>query len=73
MVDDLHDLARVDAGEVGQEAEVEAGLVVERADDPDDVAGTDPDLRLVMALADRSGQDVAEARLETGLELAVHA
>ena len=73
MVDDLHDLAGVDAGEVGQEAEVEGGLVVEGADDPDDVARADPDLGLVVALADRPGQDVAEARLEAGLELAVHA
>ena len=31
VVDDLHDLAGVDAGEVGQELEAEGRLVVERA------------------------------------------
>ena len=39
----------------------------------DDVAGRDPDLGLVVALADRAGQLRAEAGLEARLEMAIHA
>ena len=39
----------------------------------DDVARPDPDLGLVVALADGPGQRVAEAGLEARLERAVHA
>ena len=73
MVDDLHDDPRIHAGEVAQELETERRLIVERGHDPDDVAGADADLRLVVALADRAGELLGEARLEAGLELPVHA
>ena len=72
VVDDLHDLARVDAGQVGEELEPELGLVVERGDDLGHVARPDADLGLVVALADGPGQLLAEAALQAGLERAVH-
>ena len=64
VVDDLHDLAGVDAAQVGQELEAELGLVVERGQDDDHVARPDAHLGLVVALADRTGQLVGEAGLE---------
>ena len=74
VVDDLHDLAGVDAGEVGEELEAELRLVVERASGRRTTSpGADPDLGLVVALADRSGQLLAEAGLEARLEASVHA
>ena len=56
VVHDLHHLAGVDAGEVGQELEPERRLVVERGDHLGHVAGRDADLGLVVALADGAGQ-----------------
>ena len=52
---------------------MERRLIVERSHHPDDVAGADPDLRLVVALTDRAGEQLGEAPLQTGLELPVHA
>ena len=72
VVDDLHHLAGVDARQVGQELEAELRLVVERGEDLGHVTGPDADLGLVVALADRTGQPVAEAALEAGLEGSVH-
>ena len=63
----------IDPGEVAQELEAEVGLVVERGQDRDDVAGADAHLGLVVALADRSGQLLAEAGLQALLEASVHA
>ena len=37
-----------------------------------DVAGPDPDLGLVMALPDRAGQAILEARFESRLEASIH-
>ena len=65
--------AGVDAGEVRQELEAEIGLVVEGGQHRDDVAGPDAHLGLVVALADRPGQLLAEAGLEAGLEPSIHA
>ena len=61
MVDDLHVVAGVHAGEVGEDLEVELRVVVERAHDLDQVRGADPDLGLVVALADGAREPVAEA------------
>ena len=72
MVDDLHDLAGIDAGQVRQELEVEVRLVVEGGQDRDDVSRADPHLGLVVALADRSGQGRAEATLQARLERSIH-
>ena len=57
-------LAGVDAGEVGQELEPEGRLVVQRGQHLGHVARPDPDLGLVVALADGPGQLVAEAGLQ---------
>ena len=73
MVDDLHDHARVHAGKVAQELEVQIRLVVERGDHRDHVTGRDPHLGLVVALPDRTGQLRGEAGLEARLEMAIHA
>ena len=65
VVDDLHGLARVHAGQVGQQLEAELGLVVEGGQDRDHVAGRDPDLGLVVALADgprRAGRRTVASR-----------
>ena len=72
MVDDLHDLAGIDPGQVGQELEAEVGLVVERGDHLRDVTGPDPDLGLVVALPDGPGQLVGEPPLQAGLEGTIH-
>ena len=72
VVDDLHHLAGVDAGEVGQELEAELGLVVERAQDLDDVAGADPDLGLVVALADRPVRRSPKRASSRRLEGSIH-
>ena len=72
VVHDLHVVAGVDAGEVGEHLEVEVRLVVERAQHLDHVARGDPDLGLVVALADRPGQALAEAGLQALPETAVH-
>ncbi len=73
MVDDLHDEPGIDAGEIAQELEVQVGLVVQRGHHGDHVAGSDAHLGLVVSLANRPGQLLAEARLEAFLEAAVHA
>jgi hypothetical protein len=73
VVDDLHDRARVHPGQVAQELEPEGRLVVERVHHGDDIAGRDPHLRLVVALTDRTGQLLAEAGLQPGLEASVQA
>jgi hypothetical protein len=52
---------------------VEIRLVVERGQDRDDVAGRDPDLGLVVALADRARQPRGESSLEPCPEMTVHA
>jgi hypothetical protein len=46
---------------------------VQRGQDRDDIARRDPDLGLVVALADRPGELVCEASFETRLERSVHA
>ncbi len=72
VVNDLHLGPGVDAGQVGEEVEAEFGLVVEHAHGVSDVARPDPDLRLVVALADGAGQALAEARLEASPEDRIH-
>ncbi len=72
VVDDLHLGPGVDAGEVGEELEAELRLVVERPHRVRDVARPDPDLGLVVALADGAGQALAEARLEAPPEDGIH-
>ena len=73
MVDDLHDLAGIDPAQVREELEAELGLVVQRGQHRDDITRADADLRLVVALADRPGQLVGEARGQAGLEASIHA
>ena len=60
VVDDLHDLAGVHAGEIAQELEAELGLIVQCADHGHDVARADADLGLVVALPDRTEEPIAE-------------
>ena len=72
MIDSLHGGAGVDAGQVGQHLEAEVGLVVEGEHHLGHVARGDPDLGLVMALADGARQLLAEAGLEAPAQGAVH-
>jgi hypothetical protein len=53
VVDDLHHLAGIDAGQVGQDLEAEIYGVVQGAQHVRHVARRDADLGLVVALADR--------------------
>ena len=72
MVDDLHRVARVDAGEVGQDDEGERRLVVERAEDIRDVAHADAHLGLVVALLRRTMEDALESRVDAARERSIH-
>ena len=65
-------LAGVHPGEVREELEAEGGFVVEGTQDVGHVLRLDPDLGLVVALPDRPGQGVAEARREAGLDGSIH-
>ena len=74
VVDDLHDLARVHAGQVREELEAEARARRGARSGPATTSpGADADLGLVVALADGPGQLVAEAGLQAGLEASIHA
>jgi hypothetical protein len=73
VVDDLHRRPGVDAGQVSEEREAELGLVVERPDDLPGVARTDPQLGLVVTLANRPAETFAEAALDAAAEGWVHA
>jgi hypothetical protein len=72
VVDDLHVRPGVHAGEVGQEGEVEVGLIAEGAHDVRDVRHRDADLGLVVPLGHRAQEALAEASLEAGTEGSVH-
>ena len=72
VVDDLHLLAGVDAGEVGEHREGEVRLVMQAAQDVDDVARADPDLGLVVALPGRAVQDALESRLQPARKGSIH-
>jgi hypothetical protein len=72
VVDDLHDEAGVHAGEIGEELEPQLGLVVECAEHLRHVAGCDPDLGLVVPLADRPDEAIAEPPFELAPKRAIH-
>jgi hypothetical protein len=72
VVDDLHGLARVHAGQVGEEFEAEVRVVVQLGHHRHDVARPDADLGLVMALPDRAGQAIIEVGFEPPLEASIH-
>jgi len=73
VIDHLHHRPGIDAGQVAEHLEPESRLVVERRQHRHHVARTDAHLGLVMPLADRSGQLLAEAGLQALLEASVHA
>jgi hypothetical protein len=72
VVDHLHLLACVDAGEVREQLEPEIRLVVEGTQDVRYVAGADPDLGLIVALPDDSREPFTESRLEAPSKGWVH-
>jgi hypothetical protein len=66
VIDDLHRLARVHAGEIGQDLEAQIQGVVERAQHLRHAARLDADLGLVVALVDRSSQVTRPGGLRAG-------
>jgi hypothetical protein len=71
MEHDLHRLAGIDAGEVGQDLEPERRVVMERPDELGVVLRRDANLGRVMARGDGRGQQRPEARLDAALERGV--
>jgi len=72
VVDDLHGVARVDPGQVGQELEPEGRFVVQGPQHVGHVPGRDPDLGLVVTLAHGPGEDIAEPLLEAVTDRSIH-
>ena len=72
MIHDLHLVAGVDAAQVDEHLEVERGIVVQHAERIDGIRERDANLCLVVSLAHRRQESLAETLLQVESERAIH-